>query len=515
MLHYRKILELHFQGHSMRNIAASTGNSRPKVAEIIKTAEEKDIECPLTEEMTDTWLSETLFPAKTREAKGRELPDLEYIHQELAKPNVTLSLLHYEYEARCRNEGKIPYAYRTYCQYYTEYARKHKATMRIKRKPGEIMEVDWAGATLSLIDRDSGEKVKAFLFVATLPCSQYAYCEAFLSMKQEDWITAHVHAYNFFGGVTEILVPDNLKTGVKRAKRGEAVLNEQYQELAQHYGTVVIPARVRTPKDKASVEGTVGNLSTWIIASLRNGVYFTLEELNVDIFKKLTEFNERPFTKKYKQGNRIIAFEEEEKFALRPLPQTPFKMATWKIATVQLDYMISVDSMFYSVPYEYIQNKVDVRVTKNLVEVFYKDSRIASHKRLYGKFGQFSTNRDHMPDKHKLYVDHTKESILAWAKSIGEATTTIVSYIFDSTQAEKQALKSTLRLKNQGKKYSSLELEQACTEALRLVSHPTVRVIETILMNNKKTNATKKLDVHKKNSDYGFTRGADYFGGKN
>ncbi|WP_253296032.1 Mu transposase domain-containing protein [Enterococcus raffinosus] len=334
-------------------------------------------------------------------------------------------------------------------------------------------------------------------------------------MKQEDWITAHVHAYNFFGGVTEILVPDNLKTGVKRAKRGEAVLNEQYQELAQHYGTVVIPARVRTPKDKASVEGTVGNLSTWIIASLRNGVYFTLEELNVDIFKKLTEFNERPFTKKYKQGNRIIAFEEEEKFALRPLPQTPFKMATWKIATVQLDYMISVDSMFYSVPYEYIQNKVDVRVTKNLVEVFYKDSRIASHKRLYGKFGQFSTNRDHMPDKHKLYVDHTKESILAWAKSIGEATTTIVSYIFDSTQAEKQALKSTLRLKNQGKKYSSLELEQACTEALRLVSHPTVRVIETILMNNKKTNATKKLDVHKKNSDYGFTRGADYFGGKN
>lgn len=200
-------------------------------------------------------------------------------------------------------------------------------------------------------------------------------------MKQEDWITAHIHAYGFFGGVADILVPDNLKTGVKQTKHGEAVLNEQYQqELAQHYGTVIIPARVQTPKDKASVEGTVGNLSTWIIVSLRNGTYFTLEELNVDISKKLTEFNQRPFTKKYKQGNRITAFEEEEKFALRPLPQTSFKMATWKIAMVQLDYMVSVDSMFYSVPYEYIQNRVGIRLTKNLVEVFYKDSRIASHK---------------------------------------------------------------------------------------------------------------------------------------
>lgn len=171
MLQYRKILELHDQGISMRSISANTGNSRPKVSEIIKKSEEKGIELPFTEEMTDAWFEGFLFPEKTRELKGRELPDFENIYKELAKPNVTLSLLHHEYELECQNNNKIPYAYRTYCQYYTEYARKYKATMRIKRKPGEIMEVDWAGSGLSLIDRDTGEKVKVYLFVATLPCT--------------------------------------------------------------------------------------------------------------------------------------------------------------------------------------------------------------------------------------------------------------------------------------------------------------------------------------------------------
>ncbi|MGM0122792.1 hypothetical protein IGI37_002893 [Enterococcus sp. AZ194] len=517
MLQYRKILELNEQGFSMRSIAANTGNSRPKVSEIIKKAMEKGIKEPFTEEMTDSWFEGLLFPEKMRESKGRELPDFEYIYKELAKPNVTLSLLHHEYELECRNSDKIPYAYRTYCQYYTEYARKYKATMRIKRKPGEIMEVDWAGATLKLVDRDTGNQVKAYLFVATLPCTQYTYCEATLSMKQDDWINVHIRAYNYFGGVTELLVPDNLKTGVSKTEYGAAILNEVYRELADHYGTVILPARIRTPKDKASVEGNVGNLSTWVIASLRNSVYFTLDELNADIKKKLDEFNDRPFTKKYKLGNRTTAFEEEEKFALKPLPLTPFRLATWKTATVQLDYMVSIESMFYSVPYEYIQNKVDIRLTKDLVEVFYKDSRIATHKRLYGKFGQFSTNRDHMPDNHKLYIDHTKESVIDWANTIGEATTKVVTFIFDYAQAERQALKATMRLKNQGKKYSKEELETACEAVLKLASTPTVRTVETLLASNKKKNAKMKLngDIPEETTkDYGFTRGASYFGGK-
>ncbi|WP_367298210.1 IS21 family transposase [Loigolactobacillus coryniformis] len=508
-IQYRKILELHAQKVVQRNIAAATGNSRPKIAEIIKRAKEEVLVPPFTDEMDDEWFEALLFPHKKRESKGRQLPDFEHIHTELAKSNVTLSLLHYEYEAMCRQNNVIPYAYRTFCQYYHEYAQKYKATMRIKRKPGETMEVDWAGTTLSLTDSDTGEIVKAYLFVATLPCSQYGYCEARLSMKQEDWLVSHIHAYKYFGGVTEILVPDNLKTGVTRHQAGEAVLNSTYRELASHYNTIILPTRVRTPKDKANVEGSVKILSTWIIAALRNEKFFTLIELNQAVREKLDEFNLRPFTKKYKKGNRKDAFISEEQFALQPLPRVPYKMATWKTATVQLDYHTNVENMFYSVPYEYIQNKVDIKVTKDLVEIFYKDSRIASHKRLYGKLGQFSTNHDHLPENHQLYLDYTPKEAIKWAESIGEATTEVVRYLLKSAKVEKQALQATLRLKNFGRKYSSEAIEQACQDIIKIASAPTVPVIERLLRSNQQQEQPHNASAQ---NTYGFTRGAAYFG---
>ncbi|MFD1708509.1 IS21 family transposase, partial [Siminovitchia sediminis] len=190
--------------------------------------------------------------------------------------------------------------------------------MRIKRKPGELLEVDWAGQTMHIKDNITGEDIPAYVFVSALPCSQYAYVEAFLSMDTESWITAHIHAFQFYGGVTRIIVPDNLKTGVVKASRTEPTINRIYQEMAEHYNTTIIPARVRHPKDKASAEGTVGNITTWIIASLRNQQFFSITELNLAIKEKLTEFNTKPFQKK--KGNRLTAFTEEEKFALISLP---------------------------------------------------------------------------------------------------------------------------------------------------------------------------------------------------
>lgn len=182
MIHYRKILELHDEGISLRGIAASTGNSRQKVTEILAIAEKKGLVCPLEEEMTDCWIEEFLFPEKALEASGRQPLNFDYIHEELAKPNVTLSLLHHEYEAECRAKNKIPYSYRSFLRHYSRYEDKYKATLRIRRKPGEIMEVDWAGSTAFIIDRDTGKKVKAYVFVTTLPCSQLSYAEATLSM---------------------------------------------------------------------------------------------------------------------------------------------------------------------------------------------------------------------------------------------------------------------------------------------------------------------------------------------
>lgn len=210
MIHYRKILELHHEKISLRGIAVSTGNSRPKVTEIIERAEKKGLGYPFEEEMTDQWIEEFLFPEKTMEGSGRQPLNLDYIHKELAKPNVTLSLLHHEYEVECRANQKISYSYRSFARHYSNYAEKYKATLRIRRKPGEIMEVDWAGSTAFIVDRDMGEKVKAYVFVATLPCSQLSYAEASLSMDLHSWITAHNHAFKYFGGVTQIIVPDNL-----------------------------------------------------------------------------------------------------------------------------------------------------------------------------------------------------------------------------------------------------------------------------------------------------------------
>ena len=337
------------------------------------------------------------------EASGRQPLDFDYIHQELAKPNVTLSLLHHEYEAECRTNQKIPYSYRSFVRHYSKYADKHKATLRIRRKPGEIMEMDWAGSTAFIIDRDTGKKLKAYVFVATLPCSQLSYAEATLSMDLQSWIRVHNHAYAYFGGTTQIIVPDNLKASVTKHTSQALILNPTYREMAEHYNTVVMPARVRAPKDKSSVEGSVSTVSTWIIAALRNTQCFSIDELNEAIEQKLADFNQRAFTRK--QRNRLSAFETEEKFALSPLPATPYKLSVWRTAKVRPDYHVSVESMFYSVPYEYINRQVDIRLSETLVEVYFNHMRVASHKRLYGKFGQLSTMRDHMPDNHKLFVD--------------------------------------------------------------------------------------------------------------
>jgi len=269
MIHYRKILELQEEGISLRGIAASTGNSRQKVTEVMTIAQKKGLVCPLKEDMTDQWIEEFLFPEKTLGGSGRQPLNFDYIHKELAKPNVTLSLLHHEYESECRTNQRIPYSYRSFLRHYSKYANKHKATLRIRRKPGEIMEVNWAGSTSSIIDRDTGEKIKAYIFVATLPCSQLSYAEATLSMDLNSWITAHNRAYAYFGGTTQIIVPDNLKASVTKHTASELVLNPTYREMADHYSTVVMPARVRSPKDKPSVEGAVGVISTWIIGALR------------------------------------------------------------------------------------------------------------------------------------------------------------------------------------------------------------------------------------------------------
>jgi transposase len=516
MTKYREILRLHSQGISSRNIAASLKCSRNTIRAVIVRAAEEGIVWPLPDKMSDRALKQTLFGEQFKKQKYK-MPDLEYVHQELARSGVTLTLLWKEYFENCRMENTRPLMYSGFCLQYQQFAAKHKATLHVKHKPGERMEVDWGGDTASLKDNVSGKPIPVYVFVAVLPCSGYAYAEGFLSQNTESWISAHVHAYEFFGGVTRLLIPDNLKTGVEKADWYSPTINKTYQEMAEYYGTVVIPTGVRKPKEKASVERAVGMLSTWIIAALRNRQFFSLWELNEAMRQKLADFNRKPFQKK--PGNRESAFAEELPFLIS-LPANPFELSTWKIATVQLNYHIAVDKINYSVPYEYIKHKVDVRLTQRLVEVFNKGKRIASHKRLYGHSGQYSTTLEHMPEKHRQYTQWNAERFVRWASEIGPFTEQAVKSIIASRKVEQQSYKTCIALLKLADAYSTNRLEAACEKALYYHSCPSFRSIKTILNtgSDKRTRDIDSESLGKQEKDtqqYAFTRGKDYYGGEN
>jgi len=514
LIKYREILRLHSQGVSQRGIAASCRSSRNTIRNVLERAQSHEISWPFEKDMTDADLQKMLFPEKSSQS-NRKIPDCEHIHKEMAKSGVTLSLLWHEYCEQCRLGGEIPLMYSQFCRYYRKYANTTKATMRIKRKPGEMLEIDWAGKTGFIIDNITGEPIPAYIFVASLSCSQYAYVEAFLSMDMESWISAHVNAFNYFGGVTRILVPDNLKTGVDKASRPNPKINKTYHEMAEHYGTAVIPARVKHPKDKPNAEGTVGVISTWIIASLRNQQFFSLRELNGAILLKLEEFNQKPFQKK--PGSRGSAFLEEEKPLLLPLPASPYELATWSTASVQYDYHIFVDKNHYSVPYEYIRHQVDVRTTSKTIEVFYHNHRIASHIRMRGQEGQIITVRDHMPEKHKQYLAVSAEHFREWASSVGSHCTTVVNVILSAHRVEKQGYRSCTSLMKLADKYSISRLEEACQRALSYTPSPSLKTIQTILKTgqDKAMAQSDRQEVTRRDTKtHGFVRGANYYGGK-
>lgn len=346
--------------------------------------------------------------------------------------------------------------------------------------------------------------------------SMYPYVEAFVDEKQHSWITAHVHMYEYFGGVARILVPDNCRTAVDHNKGWkDQRINAVYQEMAEHYGTAVIPARVRAPKDKPNAEGSVGNISTWITAALRNEQFFSFEELNRAIRQKLEEFSHRPFQKK--EGSRYDIFHEEELPLLAPLPAYPYELAEWKQATVQFNYHISCAGMLYSVPYEYIKRKVDVRVTDKMVEIFYNNNRIASHRRLYGRKGQYSTVTEHMPPSHQQYLEWNGDRFRKWAERIGENTYQVVDAILTSKRVEQQSYRSCMGLLKLADKYSVNRLEAACRKALSFTASPSYKSIKNILdtgsdraePDDNGNEATTKTTSTR--NSHALTRGADYY----
>ena len=511
MTKYREILRLKSLGFSERNIALSVPCSRNTVSKVVKSAEEKGISWPLPEGTTDADLEKQLSSSPASVTTKR-MPDFNYIRKELLKNGVSKKLLWTEYMEDCRQAGEEPLMYSQFCYYIQQDENKRRATMHINRKPGEQVEVDWAGDTAELVDPYTGEITEVYIFVGVMTYSQYAFVEAFPDEKQQSWITAHVHMYDYFGGVAKILVPDNCKTAVIHNNSWkDPRINAIYHELAEHYGTAIIPARVRKPKDKPNAEGSVGNISTWIVAALRNEQFFTLAELNAAIRKKLEEFNHRPFQKK--EGSRYELFHDEELPLLVPLPATRYELAEWKQATVQFNYHIAVDGMLYSIPYEYIGKKVDVRITGTIIEVFYNQNRIASHRRLYGRQGQYSTITEHMPEEHQHYLEWNGDRFRKWAEGIGDNTAKVIDAILRSKRVEQQSYRACMGLLKMADRYSPTRLEEACKTALSYTQSPSYKSVSNILAASKKNASEgegKNSDTHKSSAN-GITRGADYY----
>ena len=510
MTNYREILRLHELGLNNTRIAEGCGCARSTVITTLRYAAQKGLDWKKIQGCSEKELSEILLPA-TESRPTFKMPDYEYVHREMQRSGVTLNLLWLEYCDQCREAGELPYKSTQFNKYYSDFLLKTKATMRLTHKPGEMMQVDWAGQTAFLVDTDTGELIKAYVFVAVLPYSGYAYVEAFLSRDQESWISAHVNAYRYFGGATRILTSDNLKTGVVRNSKDETVINRVYQEMAEHYGTAVLPARPYSPKDKGAVENTVGIVSTFILAALRNQQFFSLRALNQAIREKLDEFNHKPFQKK--TGSRASAFEEEKPFLL-PLPTHPFEMATWKVATVQFNYHISIESQNYSCPYEYIKQKVDARLTKNAVEIFYDSNRIASHFRLYGRPNQYSTNEGHMPPDHQQYVQWNSKRFLSWAEKIGPHTVTVIQWFLQQYSVEQQGYKACMALLKLSDKHTQGRVEAACKRVLSFTPKPSLKSIQSVLRSSqdKLFQDDDPFQPSPDASAYGFTRGAEYYG---
>lgn len=514
MTKYLEILRLHSLEFSGRNIATICGCSRNTVAKVLNRAKELGISWPLQNEaMTDADIEQMMFP-KEQANSVRRKPNTDYIHKELKRNGVNLKLLWTEYCEECRMNGETPLMYSQFCYHVQQDQQKRRASMHLNRKPGEQVEVDWAGDPAFITDRDTGELTKAYIFVGVMTYSQYAYVEAFNNEKQKAWITAHVNMYQYFDGVAKILVCDNLKTGVVHNRDWYTPeLNVTYSEMARHYGTVIIPARIRKPKDKPNAEGAVGIISTWITAALRNEQFFSLPELNKAIREKLEAYNANPFQKK--EGSRLSIFLGEEKPFLSSLPATRFELAEWKIATVQFNYHITVEKMHYSVPYEYIKRKVDVRITDNVIEVFYNQNRICCHRRLYGRPGQYSTIVEHMPEDHQKYLEWDGRRFLEWAERIGKNTYLATKAILSSQRVEQQSYRSCMGLLKLADKYSVERLETACKKALMYSANPSYKSIKNILTAGKDKTAEINTADKPSNSDkFGITRGAGYYGRK-
>lgn len=472
----REVLRLLWdQRRSARDVAKSCSLARSTVREYERRAKEAGLSWPLPE-VDDGTLEALLFPPPPSIAPDdRPLPDWNAVDKALRQKGMTRLLLWEQYRA-ANPDG---YSYTRYCELFHDWRGIQGLSMRQTHLAGEKTFVDYAGPRVQIVNPVTGEIREAHVFVGALGASQYTYAEASWTQGLEDWVMSHVRMLEYFGGLPEIVVPDNLKAGVSSPHLYEPEINPTYLEFARHYQLAVIPARSRKPQDKAVVESAVQVVNRWILAKLRNRTFFRLAEVNDAIWTLLKDLNDRPFQKR--PGSRRSLFEELDRPALRPLPAVRYVYALWKRVRPHVDYHVTLDQHHYSVPHQLVGKQLDARVTATTIEMFHQSKRIASHTRSFRKGGH-TTIREHMPPTHQAQAGMTKEKLLAWAGRIGPSTVSFVDGVIASRAHPQQAYRSCLGVLRLGKRYGEDRLEAACGRAVTLRSFA-FKSVDAILKN--------------------------------
>ena len=463
MRQIKEVLRLRYDlGLLQSEIARSCSISQSSVNRYLERASAAGLRWPLPEDCDDRQLNELLFPAEpSGGGSAVKAPlDCAAIHQQLqSSKHVTLQLLWEEY---CQSQPG-GYRYSRFCELYQRWRRTQDLVLRQDHRAGEKIFVDWAGATVPIYDRETAEVRPASLFVAVLGASSYTFAHAALSQDLPNWIECHILAFEFFQGSSQLVVPDNPRTGVTRACRYEPDLNRTYLEMAQFYNVAIMPARPYKARDKAKVEVAVLLAERWLIAVLRHEKFFSVAELNQALAVLLERLNQRPFRKR--EGTRASLYALLDRPALQPLPAERYVLAEWKTARVNIDYHVEVDRHYYSVPYQLVGEQVETRSTLHTVEIFHRGKRVASHVRSLVAY-HHSTNRQHMPKSHQAHLEWTPSRLIHWGQSVGPATAQVIRTVLENKPHPEMGYRSCLGILRLAKTYSDSRLEAAAQRAL-------------------------------------------------
>lgn len=502
----KTVLRLASLGLSQRQIALSCQIGQATVSEYLRLASLAGL---TTQDVTD-WeedrLLAALLPSPCATAAWRKAaePDYATMRREFqTHKHLTLQVLWQEY----RQQNPEGYGYSRYCGLYRDWLKRQDVVLRHEYRAGEKLFVDYAGDTIAIHDPTTGEVYQAAIFVAVLGASSYTFVEATSTQSLANWIGSHLRAFEFFGGVPEIVVPDNLKSGVSRACRYEPDINRTYEEMASHYGVAVIPARRMKPRDKAKVEAGVLVVERWILAALRKRKFFSLAEVNHAIEELLSRLNDRPFRKA--AGTRRSLFEALDKPVLRALPAERYQYGDWNTARVNIDYHVVFDGHFYSVPYRLVQQQVEVRAAAATIEIFHRGVRVASHVRSHLR-DKATTHEEHRPKSHQRYLQWTPSRMVEWGQKVGPLTAELLERILAAKRHPEQGYRSCLGIIRLGEEYGKQRVEAAARRALdhRVYSY---KSLESILKRNLDALPDAAMEPLRPPLDHPNIRGSEYF----